>query len=66
VSFTSFKDQSLSDSMAILSLIDCIAPKKINWDYVKEGGSDEVKPSAENFLFNCLFKLYFQFVFSYH
>lgn len=42
VSFSSFKDQSLADSMAILHLIDCIAPKKINWDYVKDSGSEEV------------------------
>lgn len=42
VSFSSFKDPSLADSMAILNLIDCIAPKKINWDYVKDGTSDEV------------------------
>ncbi|XP_052797877.1 plastin-3-like [Mya arenaria] len=43
VSFSTFKDQSLSDSMAILHLIDCIAPKKINWDYVKDSGSEEDK-----------------------
>ncbi|XP_052286219.1 plastin-2-like isoform X2 [Dreissena polymorpha] len=43
VSFSSFKDPTLCDSLAILHLIDVIAPKKINWDYVKDSGSDEDK-----------------------
>lgn len=39
-SFKSFKDQSLGDGMLILHLIDCISPKKINWDVVKDSGSE--------------------------
>lgn len=39
--FTNFKDQSLADGIVILQLIECISPKKINWDVVKHGGSEE-------------------------
>ncbi|XP_045176272.2 plastin-2-like [Mercenaria mercenaria] len=39
---SSFKDPSLATGLPILHLIDCIAPKKINWDNVKkEPESDE-------------------------
>lgn len=38
---SSFQDQSLGNGITILHLIDCIAPKKINWDIVKDTGSEE-------------------------
>jgi hypothetical protein len=41
-SFTSFQDSSLSDSKAILDLIDCIKRNMVNFDLVKDCSNEEV------------------------
>ena len=40
-SFTSFQDSSLSDSKAILDLIDCIKRNMVNFDLVKDCSNEE-------------------------
>ena len=49
---SSFQDSTLSDGVTILNLIDCIAPKKVNWSSVKEGGSDDVGHTFYNVIYS--------------
>ena len=56
-SIKSFQDSSIADGKVVLDLIDAIKPGSVNYDLVKESGSDSVNQHSLESIFKS--KLYF-------